>query len=97
MENDDFQEKYRQLQGQFLRGLTGRERELRQATDLMEAHAVLHRLAGAAGAYGFGELGVEARELMDRIEKGHPSAAEQLDAFCRSLLVMSCRDSNDTI
>jgi HPt (histidine-containing phosphotransfer) domain-containing protein len=52
---------YEALRRRFIAGLPERWREIEDAVDPAARAAVLHRLAGAAGAYGCGELGQAAR------------------------------------
>lgn len=54
-------ERYEALRRQFLAGLPIRWREIERAADPTVRTAALHRLAGAAGTYGFDELGHAAR------------------------------------
>ena len=49
------------LRQRFLAGLPERWREIETAPDGRALAAALHRLAGAAGSYGFDELGRAAR------------------------------------
>ena len=55
---------YVQLQQQFVAGLVKRQSEIIQARDHSERLAALHRLAGAAGSFGFQELSVLAKQAM---------------------------------
>lgn len=55
---------YVQLQQQFVAGLVRRQAELIQAQNPSARLAALHRLAGAAGSFGFVALGLLARQAM---------------------------------
>jgi HPt (histidine-containing phosphotransfer) domain-containing protein len=52
------------IQKVFVTGLAKRLTEIRNSPDEDARHAALHRLAGAAGGFGFAELGEMAREAM---------------------------------
>ena len=45
------------IRRQFVAGLARRHQEIEAAPDAAALHAALHRLAGAAGGYGYTELG----------------------------------------
>jgi HPt (histidine-containing phosphotransfer) domain-containing protein len=49
------------LRQKFITGLPARWQEIEQAPDPAARAAALHRLAGAAGSYGYEELGQAAR------------------------------------
>jgi HPt (histidine-containing phosphotransfer) domain-containing protein len=49
------------LRRRFVAGLRERWQEIEQAPDAAARAAALHRLAGAAGSYGYAELGHAAR------------------------------------
>lgn len=49
------------LRRNFVTGLPARWREIEHAPELTARAAALHRLAGAAGSYGYEELGQAAR------------------------------------
>ena len=46
---------------------------------------ILHRLAGAAGTFGFHELSERAKRAEDALHAGRPPAAEQLRALLDEL------------
>jgi HPt (histidine-containing phosphotransfer) domain-containing protein len=52
---------FTRLRAQFVAGLSSRWQEIEMAADATTQRAALHRLAGAAGSYGFVELGQAAR------------------------------------
>jgi len=52
------------LQRKFVEGLRRRLEEIEAAPDTASQHAALHRLAGAAGAFGYEALGQLARTAM---------------------------------
>jgi HPt (histidine-containing phosphotransfer) domain-containing protein len=60
-----FAAQYRKIQQTFIAGLPQRMHDIRHAPDAEARHVALHRLAGAAGGYGFSELSTLAREAMD--------------------------------
>jgi hypothetical protein len=53
------------IQRVFVTGLAQRLIEIRNAPDEKARYAALHRLAGAAGGFGFAELGESARKAMN--------------------------------
>ena len=59
------------LRVRFRAGLPERWREIAQAPDSVSCAAALHRLAGAAGGYGFEALGQAARAA-ERLSGGTP-------------------------
>ena len=58
------------IQNTFVAGLPQRLQDIQQAPDPHLRHVALHRLAGAAGGYGFTELSVLAREAMEAQQSG---------------------------
>jgi hypothetical protein len=65
-----FAAQFLKIQKIFVGGLAQRLLEIQHAADAHACHVALHRLAGAAGGYGFGELSRLAREAMDAMEGG---------------------------
>ena len=53
---------FQRLRGQFLAGLPARWQEIESALPGAAQRDALHRLAGAAGSYGFEALGQAARQ-----------------------------------
>lgn len=51
----------------FVEGLANRLQEMETAPSTADLHAALHRLVGAAGAYGYEELGHLARQAMNEL------------------------------
>jgi len=62
---------FEQIRRTFVAGLERREREIDGATGPQALHAALHRLAGAAGGFGYPVLGALAREALDAHESGN--------------------------
>ena len=60
-----FAAQFRKIQQTFVAGLPLRLQDILQAPDEQACHIALHRLAGAAGGYGFSELSGLAREAME--------------------------------
>jgi HPt (histidine-containing phosphotransfer) domain-containing protein len=75
----DFEENYRRLRGRFL----DRSREdlevIRRERDPSRLRPVVHRLAGAAGTFGFQELSTIAGEVDDELVEGRAPAPEAID------------------
>jgi HPt (histidine-containing phosphotransfer) domain-containing protein len=65
---------YEALRAKFRDGLPARWRDIEQAQDAGTRAAALHRLAGAAGGYGFEALGQAARAA-ERLAAGEPGPA----------------------
>jgi HPt (histidine-containing phosphotransfer) domain-containing protein len=63
--NLSLDEQFRCIRSTFIAGLAKRETEIVEAPSLEHLDAALHRLAGAAGAYGFDELSQLARSAME--------------------------------
>jgi HPt (histidine-containing phosphotransfer) domain-containing protein len=61
---------FEQIRRTFVAGLERREREIDAATDPQTLQAALHRLAGAAGGFGYPVLGELAREALQASETG---------------------------
>jgi HPt (histidine-containing phosphotransfer) domain-containing protein len=61
------------LRQRFVSGLTNRQSEIEGATEHAALQMALHRLSGAAGSYGFEDLGHCARRAEALAEAG-PSA-----------------------
>jgi HPt (histidine-containing phosphotransfer) domain-containing protein len=67
-----FAAQFLKIQQTFVAGLPQRLCDIQQAADAQARHVALHRLAGAAGGYGFAELSVLAREAME-LESADPA------------------------
>lgn len=61
---------FEQIRRTFVAGLERREREIDDAASPQALHAALHRLAGAAGGFGYPVLGELARETLQAHETG---------------------------
>ncbi len=90
--------KFQQLRRQFHAGLAVRAAELEAAPSSEALHALLHRLVGAAGAFGDITLASQARALMHGLQAADEGAAlpaawqaprAQLCAGCRELAGLS--------
>lgn len=95
----DMHEQFALIRRQFIAGLARRLQEMAQASTPSELHAVLHRLAGAAGSFGFEALSQQARQTMSAVEAQDVDLQKQclaaLTAAMQALLAES--GSNDTI
>jgi Hpt domain len=60
-----FAAQFLQIRQTFMAGLAQRLHDIQHATHAQARHMALHRLAGAAGGYGFPELSLLAQEAMD--------------------------------
>lgn len=59
---------FEHLRARFLNGLRQRWCEINSTTEPLEQAAALHRLAGAAGSYGFVGVGVAAQQVLQMVE-----------------------------
>lgn len=84
----DFEAQYARIRQQFVNGLPRRLQEIAQASEQQELEAVLHRLAGAAGSFGYETLGQLAREAMAATQA--QDAVQQ--AQCLARLETAMRD-----
>jgi hypothetical protein len=58
------------IQKVFVAGLAQRQQDIQHAPNAQARHVALHRLAGAAGGYGFAALSNLAREAMEAQHAG---------------------------
>ena len=72
------------IQQAFVAGLAQRMRDIEGAKDQQARYAALHRLAGAAGGYGFDELSTIAHSTMVAMDSRSPC---NLDVKLASLKV----------
>ena len=76
---------FERLRGQFLAGLPARWQAIESAAPGAPRRDALHRLAGAAGSYGFEALGQAARQAERRRQAGDPALAAALAALQAAL------------
>lgn len=62
--DDEAAARFAAIERQFVEGLPRRLQEIDAAPDAQTRYAALHRLAGAAGAFGHAQLGELARQAM---------------------------------
>ena len=67
-EGNDLTALFEVIRRQFVAGLAERGRALDEAHTPQQLQAVLHRLAGAAGAFGYDTLGSMARQALQASE-----------------------------
>ena len=72
---------FQQLREHFLAGLPACWQEIESALPGAAQRDALHRLAGAAGSYGFEALGQAARQAERRRQAGDPALAAALAAL----------------
>jgi HPt (histidine-containing phosphotransfer) domain-containing protein len=82
---------YEALRAKFRSGLAARWREIEEAADAAQRSSSLHRLAGAAGGYGFDEIGEAARSAELLAAAGPGPELDQALAALRRLV----RDAED--
>lgn len=75
------------LRTQFVKGLARRLEEIDTTADATHVYAALHRLAGAAGGYGFDALEQNARAAMLALKK---SPTEPLHATQQLSILKAC-------
>jgi hypothetical protein len=80
---------FEQLRQRFLAGLPQRWHDIRTASDGAAQRAALHRLAGAAGGYGFSGLGEAARCAEALSESGDSRAMADAMARLRAALIQA--------
>jgi HPt (histidine-containing phosphotransfer) domain-containing protein len=68
--NPALAEQFQQIRKNFIEGLAKRETEIVEARSREHLDAALHRLAGAAGAFGFDELSQLARSALESCHRG---------------------------
>lgn len=88
--DDARQAEFEALRRQFLRGLAQRLAQLDTARDDAARRVVLHRLAGAAGGYGYPELGQLARlaeQALREAPAGDPILAAETLARLRDQML----------
>ncbi len=73
-----FAEHFRKIQLNFIDGLPQRLEEIQQALDDHQRYVALHRLAGAAGGYGFPRLGDIARDAMQAMQPDSKAALDDI-------------------
>jgi HPt (histidine-containing phosphotransfer) domain-containing protein len=61
---------FERLQAQFRQGLPARASQIDAADSAKDLADALHRLAGAAGSFGYAELGALARSALSLAETG---------------------------
>ena len=75
------------LRRKFITGLPARRQEIEQAPDPAARAAALHRLAGAAGSYGYDELGQAARAAerlsLGAVDPALERALQEVDRLLR--------------
>lgn len=68
---------FKKIQRNFISGLPQRLREIQHAVDDQSRYVALHRLAGAAGGYGFPHLGDMAIDAMRAMQPGSTTAIDE--------------------
>jgi HPt (histidine-containing phosphotransfer) domain-containing protein len=58
---------------------------IRHRNDIAHVRVVIHQLAGAAGTFGYAELGDIAVALDDRLAEGLPVGGEDVDGMIAAL------------
>jgi len=71
----------------LFRGRLAHDRRVleRHRNDIAHVRVIIHQLAGAAGTFGYAELGDVAVALDDRLAEGLPVGADDLDALIAAL------------
>ncbi|MBU1358520.1 MAG: Hpt domain-containing protein [Gammaproteobacteria bacterium] len=80
---------FERLRRRFLAGLPQRRADIRQAPDAEARADLLHRLAGAAGSFGFDALG--------RLARTAESAHRQNDAGASDAVLVELEAAIDTL
>lgn len=77
---------FERIRQQFVNGLPRRLSEIEQANDAEQRYAVLHRLAGVAGGYGYDHLGLLARQAMTADSVHQVELLQELRQLIQTLL-----------
>lgn len=77
----------KELRERFVAGLPQRWHEIANDIDLSRRGQALHRLAGAAGSYGFDAVGTAARAAEHALASGDAAAFDRALARLRDRLV----------
>lgn len=86
--NPALAEQFQLIRKTFIAGLAKRENEIVEAPSREQFNAALHRLAGAAGAFGFDELSQLARSAMESSHRGDDVQMHQAIAQLRNAMHM---------
>lgn len=86
--NPALDEQFQHIQKTFIAGLAKRETEIVEAPSREYFNAELHRLAGAAGAFGFDELSQLARSAMESSYRGDEVQVHKAIAQLRNAMHM---------
>lgn len=79
-------QRFEAIRLQFVRGLVERGRAIDGAADAAQLQAALHQLCGAAGAFGYEELGQRARLALQASQAGEArQLGEALQALRRDM------------
>jgi HPt (histidine-containing phosphotransfer) domain-containing protein len=70
-------EYFQKIQRNFICSLPQRLKEIQHAVDDQSRYVALHRLAGAAGGYGFPHLGDMAMDAMRAMQPGSTTAMDE--------------------
>jgi HPt (histidine-containing phosphotransfer) domain-containing protein len=71
----------------LFRGRLAHDRRVlaRDRNDIARVRVVIHQLAGAAGTFGYAEIGDRAIALDDRLAEGLPVSADEIEALVAAL------------
>ncbi len=87
---------FMKLQSQFRRGLPARFAQIEAASTTDARVEALHRLSGAAGSYGYEELGAVARRAMALSEAGgRPEALTDCLQTLNSCISATLQEAGD--
>ena len=86
--NPALAEQFRHIRKTFIAGLAKRETEIVEAPSREHFNAALHRLAGAAGAFGFDELSQLARSILGASYRGNDVQVHKAIAQLRNAMRM---------
>ncbi len=81
----EFDDRYQALRRRFVERCREDLRHLRTETDPQKLRPVVHRLSGAAGTFGYGEIGADAGELDDALVEGREPPADVLGRLIATL------------
>lgn len=81
----DFNARFEELRRRFLQRCREDLRHLREETDPQHLRPVVHRLSGAAGTFGYPDVGADAGELDDALVEGRDPPQDVLARLIATL------------
>jgi HPt (histidine-containing phosphotransfer) domain-containing protein len=89
-----FDDRYQDLRRRFVLRCRDDLRQLQTETDPQKLRPVVHRLSGAAGTFGYGEISADAGEVDDALIEGLAPPADVLARLIATLEALT-EDAGD--